>query len=181
MIHTRDACKGIFLALELDVPLLAQAGGDSAASSIPVHRSSDLDASMSGYVPETPARARKSLPVMPMSVPNRIPETPGSRLPVRKSGSVSVTPRHSVTRVLGESQRENLVPVLPRNRSMDRVAKAAEARLDELRHEKFMLVNERENLKTEIRTYHVQGLFLLSCLSMNTLLTRKNKRARKAA
>lgn len=133
------------------MPLLAQAGGDSAASSIPVHRSSDLDASMSGYVPETPARARKSLPVMPMSVPNRIPETPGSRLPVRKSGSVSVTPRHSVTRVLGESQRENLVPVLPRNRSMDHVAKAAEARLDELRHEKFMLVNERENLKTEIQ------------------------------
>lgn len=63
-------------------------------------------------------------------------------------------------RVLQETQAENVAPTTPRNevgalprhKTVDEVTKVAEARLQDLRQEKYTLLNEREDLKTEIRT-----------------------------
>lgn len=43
--------------------------------------------------------------------------------------------------------------MLPRHKTVDEVTKVAEARLKDLRQDKYMLLNEREDLKTEIRTH----------------------------
>lgn len=51
------------------------------------------------------------------------------------------------------STQKNETGVLPRHKTVDEVAKVAEARLKDLLQDKYMLLNEREDLKTEIRTY----------------------------
>lgn len=87
-------------------------------------------------VPQTPQARRES-------------ETPSSRLPVRTPQAR--TPRASLLPL------ENLENIprdahLPRHKTAEEVARLAEARLDELRKEKHALQNEREDLRTEIRT-----------------------------
>lgn len=69
--------------------------------------------------------------------------------------------RPSTSRFLREANAENIAPstpksetgVLPRHKTVDEVTRVAEARLKELRQDKYMLLNEREDLKTEIRTW----------------------------
>lgn len=69
--------------------------------------------------------------------------------------------RPSTSRVLRETNSENVptttnkseADVLPRHKTVDEVTKVAEARLKDLRQDKYMLLNEREDLKTEIRTH----------------------------
>ncbi|WFD07290.1 hypothetical protein MVES1_002651 [Malassezia vespertilionis] len=94
-------------------------------------------------VPVTPAQKKSSI--------HSVYEVPGSRLPVRtpqsKPHAPQRTPRPSV---LGESMRENMYS-LARDRSVDEVAKTAEAHMEALRREKHALLNEREDLRTELQ------------------------------
>lgn len=108
---------------------------------------------MGDHAPETPSRAQKGMPVTPMSVPSRALGTPGSRLPVRcKTTRVSMTPGSTSMQVLGESSREN---VMHRQRFFETSGKDLNMLVDDLRHEKHALLNEQENLKTQIRTSFV--------------------------
>ena len=103
---------------------------------------------MSRGAPETPERSRPSLFATPKTAPNRVPHTPGSHLPVlRKTNRVSLTPRPSLARVLGDSQHENITP---QQKFTDRTSKEVLVQLDNLRHEKHALINEREDMKTQI-------------------------------
>lgn len=107
------------------------------------------DVGMSGRAPETPERSRPSLSATPTTLANRLPYTPGSHLPVlRKPNRVSLTPRPSIARVLGDSQHENITP---RQKFRDRSSKDVLVQLDDLRHERYALINEREDMKTQIQ------------------------------
>jgi len=103
----------------------------------------------------TPWRASENAPA---PSPKRAPATASAASPLPKRASSAASPARaaacSPARVLGESQRDNLNASLPRHKPADEVARLAEARLAELRHEKHELVNEREDLRTELRTLH---------------------------
>ena len=87
-----------------------------------------------------------------------VPHTPRrasdahSRLPIR-----TPQPRTPRATLAPLEERENIphhTHVLPRNKPADEVARLAEKLLDDLRKEKHALQNEREDLRTEIRTSH---------------------------
>lgn len=55
-------------------------------------------------------------------------------------------PRQSTVKVLEESLKENAA--IQRQ-------KTAEARLDDIQHEKYQMQNERDDLRTELRTWQL--------------------------
>lgn len=67
---------------------------------------------------------------------------------LRKPNRVSLTPRPSIARVLGDSQHENITP---RQKFTERTSKDVLVQLDDLRHERHALMNEREDMKTQIQ------------------------------
>ncbi|WFD18596.1 hypothetical protein MCAP1_000801 [Malassezia caprae] len=120
-----------------------------------------------GMPPQTPVRPAADSSHYTRRISNRVQETPGSRLPVLKTPASGTCPlthlaarsRPSTSRVLRETNSENVPPttpkseagVLPRHKTVDEVTRVAEARLKDLRQDKYMLLNEREDLKTEIQ------------------------------
>ncbi|WFD26431.1 hypothetical protein MNAN1_001413 [Malassezia nana] len=89
-------------------------------------------------------------------------------------------------RVLRETQSENVAPTtprsevgaLPRHKTVDEVTKVAEARLQDLRQEKYTLLNEREDLKTEIQLGRQRELKLKAQVDkLESLIARYKERA----
>ncbi|WFD22179.1 hypothetical protein MEQU1_000842 [Malassezia equina] len=143
--------------------------------------------------PETPVRRTSYTPAR---LSMCVSETPGSRLPVLKTqvGVSHCSPssvaarrgRPSTSRILREANAENIAPstpkseagVLPRHKTVDEVTKVAEARLKELRQDKYMLLNEKEDLKTEIQLGRQRELKLKSQVDkLEHMITRYKERA----